>query len=222
MPLLWATYTCVLCVCYSGKKATCSRNGADSLVYYCPSPEPLINNVDLLDFYSGTHTHSIPLAFIHHLISTRVFPLSRSIPMSFTPFCTFGVAHVSFLWVLSAHRSFPISEWNAIATDHFLHLQSETGVPFLSQHENGGNTFLRHINQIESVLYARSRWADTRQRTGMKRRQIAMESLYFIFVSANIFEWFRLPSSSLTLLAFRFWICSFYPESTLLTIISIC
>lgn len=75
-----------------------------------------------------------------------------------------------------------------MATDYFVHLQSEAEVPFLSQHENGGNTFLRHINQIESVLYASSRWAGTAECGSVNKRQIAEESLYFIFVSANISE----------------------------------
>lgn len=90
------------------KASVCVRNGSDSPVYYCPSPEPLINNADLLDFHFGRHTqrqpHWIPLAFIHHLITSYgFFPSSLSLShiqillffISFTPFYVFGAAHVS-------------------------------------------------------------------------------------------------------------------------------
>lgn len=137
----------------------CVRNGSDSLVYYCPSPEPLINNVELLDFHIGTHTCQgthIESAFIHHLIHLHGFSSVRSLTWFLFPlhlFNAFRTAHVSHFCV-----------WTAICLSFDFHFTLQSHCRFITFYcmlnqklmsrfqvnMKMVDPFLRHINQIES------------------------------------------------------------------------
>lgn len=123
------TYMCFVSNSGERKKTTYVRNGADSLVYYCPSPEPLINNVDLLDFHFGicilyTHTYTLNSLGIHppfDIFSLFFFFLCISI--SFTPICAFLAAHeivfVSAIYLPYNSLPLPSQDWTATAIHAF-------------------------------------------------------------------------------------------------------